>query len=130
MNFTKNMKLFGTVCSGLLINSLIIPQAVLAQETTSKLNPCPGLLYEEPSVPTTPSPYQVWLGVGGEAPAPSVLNPNPGFLVNGIIILLNADFGQEVIHKLYQLFPHPTGYKHLDQNKDKIPVQFFHYQIV
>jgi hypothetical protein len=78
MNFPKNMKLFGTVCSGLLINSLIIPQAVLAQETTSKLNPCPGLLCEEPSVPTTPSPYQVCLGVGGEAPAPSVLNPNPG----------------------------------------------------
>jgi hypothetical protein len=49
MNFPKNMKLFGTVCSGLLINSLIIPQAVLAQETTSKLNPCPCLLYEEPS---------------------------------------------------------------------------------
>jgi hypothetical protein len=104
MNFPKYMKLFGTVCSGLLMNLPIIPQAVLAKETTSKLNPCPGLLYEEPynirvivppvcppndltlilmqlgvlPVPTTPPPYQVRLGVGGEAPAPSALNPNPG----------------------------------------------------
>lgn len=104
MNFSKYRQLFGTVCGGLLMSLPIIPQAVLAQETTSKLNPCPGIFYEEPynirvivpaicppndltlilmqigllPVPTTPSPYQVKLGVGGEAPVPSALNPNPG----------------------------------------------------
>ncbi|MBK1987576.1 hypothetical protein A0J48_008500 [Sphaerospermopsis aphanizomenoides BCCUSP55] len=104
MNFPKYMQLFGTVCSGLLMSLPVIPQAVLAQQTTSKVNPCPGIFYEEPynikvivpaicppndltlilmqlgllPVPATPSPYQRNLGVGGEAPSPSALNPNPG----------------------------------------------------
>jgi hypothetical protein len=101
MNLQKYAQFIGTVGSGLLISLSAIPQAVIAQQTTSKVNPCPGIFYEEPHnsrvlvppgcppnaltlmlmqlglIPFTiiPLPGQSGLGVGGEAP--SALNPNP-----------------------------------------------------
>ncbi|MBN3961096.1 hypothetical protein [Nostoc sp. NMS8] len=104
--FRKSVKLFGTICGGLLISLSAIPQ-VLAQESIPKINPCPRIFYEEPHnnqvvvpqgcppnalterlaaqgllpVPATPSQEQTRLGVGGgEAPEPGVRlpRPNPG----------------------------------------------------
>ncbi|MBD2387965.1 hypothetical protein [Cylindrospermum sp. FACHB-282] len=106
-NVRKCAQLVGSICGGLLITLPAIPQAAVAQQTTSKLNPCPRIFYEEPHnnrvlvpqgcppnaltqrlvaqglipispVPSVPSPYQTGLGVGGEAP--SAVNPNPSIL--------------------------------------------------
>jgi hypothetical protein len=105
MNIPKYYQLVGTICSGLVmflptISSVAIAQPIV-QPTTSKVNPCPGIFYEEPYnyrilVPVgcppnaltlrlmqlgiipfiiTPLPDQNRFGVGGEAP--SSLNPNP-----------------------------------------------------
>jgi hypothetical protein len=92
-------KLIGAICGGLIIGLSAIPQATTAQQTTytttSKINPCPKIFYEEPhnnqvlvpqgcppnaltrryaaqgmtplsNVPATPSIDQTNLGVGGE----------------------------------------------------------------
>ena len=105
MNLPKKSQLLGLVCGGLVI---ILPSIfevakseIIIQQTTSKVNPCPGIFYEEPHtyrvlVPPgcppnaftlelmqlgiipfiiTPLPGQSRLGVGGLAPSP--LNPNP-----------------------------------------------------
>ena len=106
-NFRKSAELFGAICGGLLIALPAIPQALaqqsVAQQSTPKINPCPRIFYEEPHnsqvvvpqgcppnaltkrlaaqgvLPTsaTPSPEQTTLGVGGEAPAPSVSSQRP-----------------------------------------------------
>jgi len=109
MNIYKYSQLLGTVCTGLLMSLPAIPQVVMAQETTqestsrvettSRVNPCPRIFYEEPHnnrvlvpagcppntltlrrmeqglIPATPLPDQRGLGVGGESP--SAVNPNP-----------------------------------------------------
>ncbi|MBD2528803.1 hypothetical protein H6G97_04175 [Nostoc flagelliforme FACHB-838] len=100
--FRKSAELFSAICGGLLISLPAIPQA-LAQESTPKVNPCPSIFYEEPhnsqvvvpqgcppnaltqrlaaqgllGVPVNPSPEQIRLGVGGEAPEPGVRLPRP-----------------------------------------------------
>ncbi len=105
-NLRKSVELFGAICGGLLITLPAIPQAV-AQESTSKINPCPRIFYEEPHnsrvvVPqgcpanaltqrlaaqgllpasANPSQEQTTLGVGGEAPQgtpSSTVDANPG----------------------------------------------------
>ncbi|MFN6566730.1 hypothetical protein [Dendronalium sp. ChiSLP03b] len=103
----KFTNLFGVICGGLLMSLPVIPRAVVAQQTTSpKVNPCPSIFYEEPHnnrvivprgcppnaltqrlaaqgllpvtpVPTTPSPYQTGLGVGGETPQSGTPGINP-----------------------------------------------------
>ncbi|MBD2627559.1 hypothetical protein [Trichormus variabilis] len=99
MHIYKCTQLIGTICSGLLISLPAIPQLVMAQATTTKVNPCPRIFYEEPHnnrvlvpagcppnaltqqlmkqglIPGTSLPNQRGLGVGGESS--SVLNPNP-----------------------------------------------------
>ncbi|MEA5577707.1 hypothetical protein [Anabaena sp. UHCC 0451] len=101
MNLQKYTQLFGIICGGLLISLPTISQVAIAQETTAKVNPCPGIFYEEPHnfrvlvpagcppnaftlrlmqlgiIPLSiiPLPDPSSLGVGGEAP--SALNPNP-----------------------------------------------------
>ncbi|ALF52714.1 hypothetical protein ACX27_07380 [Nostoc piscinale CENA21] len=107
--------IFSAVCGGLLISVPVISQTALAQQptsvkpqqSTSKVNPCPSIFYEEPhnnrvvvpqgcppnaltqrlanqgllpanGTPTTSSTYQTGLGVGGETPqAGGTLNPCP-----------------------------------------------------
>ncbi|MBD2567753.1 hypothetical protein [Anabaena lutea] len=96
MNINKCTQLIGTVCGGLLMSLPAIPQLVMAQATTAKVNPCPRIFYEEPHnnrvlVPAgcppnaltqqfmrqgLITPNQSGLSVGGESS--SVLNPNPG----------------------------------------------------
>lgn len=46
--YQKRVGLLGTIFGGLLISIPAIPQAVIAQQTTSKVNPCPSIFYEEP----------------------------------------------------------------------------------
>ncbi|MBD2693295.1 hypothetical protein [Anabaena catenula] len=99
MHIYKCSQLLGTVCGGLVISLPAIPQVVMAQEITSKVNQCPRIFYEEPHnnrvlvpagcppnaltlqfmkqglIPGTPLPNQSGLSVGGESS--SVLNPNP-----------------------------------------------------
>lgn len=101
-NFRKSAELFGAILGGLVINLPAISQAV-AQESTSKINPCPKIFYEEPHnsrvivpqgcppnaltkrladqgllpAPATPSQEQTRLGVGGEAAQPSVIPARP-----------------------------------------------------
>jgi hypothetical protein len=43
--YQKRVGLLGTIFGGLLIS---IPQATVAQQPTSKANPCPSIFYEEP----------------------------------------------------------------------------------
>jgi hypothetical protein len=112
--FRKSAELLSAICGSLLMGASVIPQAVLAQQptnqqqinqTTSQVNPCPSIFYEEPhnnrvqvpqgcrpnaftqrlidqgqlnqsNVPATPTVEQIRLGVGGETG--SVTNPNPG----------------------------------------------------
>ncbi|MEH1830774.1 MAG: hypothetical protein V7L29_01490 [Nostoc sp.] len=100
--FRKSAELFGAILGGLVISLPAISQAV-AQESTSKINPCPKIFYEEPHnsrvvvpqgcppnaltkrlaeqgllpAPATPSQEQTTLGVGGEAPQPNVIPPRP-----------------------------------------------------
>ncbi|OCQ90055.1 hypothetical protein BCD64_19160 [Nostoc sp. MBR 210] len=106
--------IFSAVCGGLLISLPAISQTVVAQQSptvtpqqsTSKVNPCPSIFYEEPHnnrvvVPqgcppnaltqrlanqgllpanpttTTSSPYQTGLGVGGETPQTGAGKINP-----------------------------------------------------
>lgn len=106
--------IFSAICGGLLISVPAISQTAVAQESpsvtpqqsTSKINPCPSIFYEEPHnsrviVPqgcppnaltqrlanqgllptdrttTTSSPYQTGLGVGGETPQASGASLNP-----------------------------------------------------
>jgi hypothetical protein len=98
--------LFGAVFGGLLITSPAFAQRTVAQQPSSQVNPCPRIFYEEPhnnrvlvpqgcppnayttqmqtqgmlppaTVPATPTPEQIRLGVGGEAPETG-LNPCPG----------------------------------------------------
>jgi hypothetical protein len=102
--FRKPIELLGAICGGLLISIPAIPEAVVAQQLTSKVNPCPGIFYEEPYnnlavmpqgcppnaltqrlvaqglLPSIQSGEQTGQGIGGETPgrtASSVLNPNP-----------------------------------------------------
>jgi hypothetical protein len=102
--FRKSIELIGAICGGLLMSIPAIPQAAVAQQLTSKVNPCPGIFYEEPYnnlavmpqgcppnaltqrlvaqglLPPTQSGEQTGQGIGGETPgrtASSVLNPNP-----------------------------------------------------
>ncbi|TAF12254.1 MAG: hypothetical protein EAZ77_00175 [Nostocales cyanobacterium] len=103
MNFYKYAQLIGTFCGGLLISLTAISQVVIAQQTTSKVNPCPGIFYEEPHnyrvlVPLgcppnaftlrlmqlgiiplyiIPLPSPGGLGVGGEAPPASEQRQDP-----------------------------------------------------
>jgi hypothetical protein len=107
-NLRNSAKLLGAICGGLIISLSAIPQATIAQQTryttTSKVNPCPRIFYEEPHnnqvlVPqgcppnaltkryaaeaTTPSTDQTNLGVGGESPVrqtavPTMPNLQPG----------------------------------------------------
>lgn len=44
----KRFGLIGTIFGGLLMSIPLIPQAVVAQQPTSKVNPCPSIFYEEP----------------------------------------------------------------------------------
>ncbi len=103
--FGKHADLFAAICGGLLMSLPVIPQAALAQQSNSKVNPCPKIFYEEPhnnqvlvpegcppnaltqrlqsqglipprSLSTNPSSDDIRLGVGGETPG-SALNPNP-----------------------------------------------------
>jgi hypothetical protein len=93
-NFRKSAQLLGAIFGALLISAPAIAQ-VVTQESTPKINPCPRIFYEEPHntrvvvpqgcppneltqrlaaqgllpVPSTPSPEQTRLGVGGETPA-------------------------------------------------------------
>jgi hypothetical protein len=46
--FRKSRDLIVTFCGGLLISLPAIPLVAAAQETGSKLNPCPRIFYEEP----------------------------------------------------------------------------------
>lgn len=102
-----NKNFLGIICGGFVISlpGMFLP--VVAQQSLAKVNPCPQIFYEEPhnhqvlvpqgcppnaltqklmeqgllpvgSVPATPSPSQVKLGVGGEAP--SATNANPSIL--------------------------------------------------
>lgn len=100
----KYAGLFGAVCGGLLISMTGISQSTVAQQPTSQINPCPSIYYEEPHnnrvvvpqgcppnaftsrrepqgmlPPTTfrptPTPEQMRLGIGGEAPMG--VNPCP-----------------------------------------------------
>jgi hypothetical protein len=111
----KLAEICGAICGGLLISVPAISQTAVAQQPTyttpqkptSKVNPCPGIFYEEPHnnrvlVPqgcppnaitqrladqgllpaartATQSSYQTGLGVGGETPqaGASKLNPCP-----------------------------------------------------
>lgn len=105
--FSKYANLFGVICGGLLMSLPVIPKAAVAQQTAApKVNPCPSIFYEEPHnnrvivprgcppnaltqrlaaqgllpvtpVPTTQSPYQTGLGVGGEAPQSGTPGINP-----------------------------------------------------
>lgn len=105
MNFSKKPQILGIICGGLIMSLPAISQVAMAQKIvqplTPKVNPCPGIFYEEPHnyrvlVPVgcppnaftlrlmelgiipfiiTPFPDQNRFGVGGEAP--SLLNPNP-----------------------------------------------------
>lgn len=105
MNFSKKNKILGIICGGVIMSFPAIFQVAMAQKIvqplTPKVNPCPGIFYEEPHnyrvlVPVgcppnaftlrlmelgiipfiiTPFPDQNRFGVGGEAP--SLLNPNP-----------------------------------------------------
>lgn len=98
--FRKFAELFGAIYGGLLISLPAIPQAV-AQESTSNVNACPSIFYEEPHnnrvvvpqgcppnaltqrraaqgllpVPATPSPDQTRLGVGAQDPQAGVRLP-------------------------------------------------------
>ena len=103
----NSAKLFGAICSGMLIGlpTIAVAQQAPVRSTGSKINPCPSIFYEEPHnnrvmVPqgctpnayttrmnatgmgmsnssVAPTPDQTRLGVGGEAPQP--LNyPNRG----------------------------------------------------
>jgi len=110
----KYAKVLGAMCGGLLISVPAIPQTALAQQSTSttprqstsSVNPCPSIFYEEPHnnrvvVPegcppnaitqrlanqgllptarttTTSSPSQTGLGVGGETPQTRGRQVNP-----------------------------------------------------
>ncbi|MBD0264838.1 MAG: hypothetical protein ICV78_19575 [Tolypothrix sp. Co-bin9] len=44
----KTIGFLGTIVGTLLISVPAIPQAALAQQRTTKLNPCPSIFYEEP----------------------------------------------------------------------------------
>ncbi|MCX7592562.1 MAG: hypothetical protein N2235_02145 [Fischerella sp.] len=50
--FYASTKLLAAVCGGLMIGVSAIPQVVMAQQqpttSLSKVNPCPGIFYEEP----------------------------------------------------------------------------------
>jgi hypothetical protein len=107
VKFSKYAQILGTICGSLAISLPLTLQAIAqtpsARQTTSALNPCPGIYYEEPyntrltspqncppnaytlrqlnqgfipGSPTSeiPSSEQTRLGVGGEDPT---LNPNP-----------------------------------------------------
>ncbi|MEA5516450.1 hypothetical protein [Nodularia sp. UHCC 0506] len=105
----KYVGLFSAICGGLLISTPAISQKAVAQQPTSKINPCPSIYYEEPhnnrilvprgcppnaitqklalqgllpppTTPTTPTPDQRRLGVGGELLNSDSLaiNPCPG----------------------------------------------------
>ncbi|MEA5505031.1 hypothetical protein VB735_18350 [Halotia wernerae UHCC 0503] len=105
-NFRKYAGLLGAICGGLLISVPVIPKAAVAQQTTSKVNPCPSIYYEEPHnnhvltprgcppnaltrrlaaqgtlpmtpAPTSSSPYQGGMSVGGETPQSSTPGINP-----------------------------------------------------
>ncbi|MBD2293820.1 hypothetical protein H6G06_10015 [Anabaena sphaerica FACHB-251] len=104
MNLQKSVQFIGTVCSGLLISLPAIPQVVMAQATTSKINPCPSIFYEEPHnnrilapagcppnaltlklmevgiIPLPISPSSSLSSSGVDAEASSALNPNPTIL--------------------------------------------------
>ncbi|MEA5552974.1 hypothetical protein VB713_18680 [Anabaena cylindrica UHCC 0172] len=101
MNIYKYAQLIGTVCGGLLIGLPVISHAVMAQEITANVNPCPKIFYEEPHnnrvlvptgcppnaltlklieqglIPVTPLSNQIGSSVGGESP--SALNPSSRF---------------------------------------------------
>ncbi len=108
LNFRKYAGLFGAICGGLLISVPVITKAAVAQQTTSKINPCPSIYYEEPHnnqvltprgcppnaltrklaaqgtlpmtptpAPTSSSPYQGGMSVGGETPQSSTPGVNP-----------------------------------------------------
>ncbi|MBD2453701.1 hypothetical protein H6G80_06380 [Nostoc sp. FACHB-87] len=117
MNSQKLQKftgIFSAVCGGLLISLPAISQTAVAQQSptvtpqqsTSKVNPCPRIFYEEPhnsrvvvpqgcppnaltqrlanqgllpenSSTTTTSTYQTGLGVGGETPQVGASKINP-----------------------------------------------------
>jgi hypothetical protein len=88
--FSKSLTFLGAICGGILIGLPAIPQVALAQrQTSSKVNPCPSIFYEQPHdnrvlVPegcppnaftrqaqqagTVPTSEQMRQGVGGEAP--------------------------------------------------------------
>jgi hypothetical protein len=48
MKIQKSVQLIGTICGGLLMSLPAIPQLVMAQQATPKINPCPKIFYEEP----------------------------------------------------------------------------------
>jgi hypothetical protein len=110
----KFIEIFGAICGGLLISVPAISQTAVAQQptsvtphqSTSKVNPCPSIFYEEPCnnrvlvpqgcpynaitqrlanqglLPTartaaTSSPSQTGLGLGGETPQAGTTKINP-----------------------------------------------------
>jgi hypothetical protein len=86
----QKIGLLGTIFGGLLISIPVIPQAVIAQQPTSKLNPCPSIFYEEPHnnrvlVPQGCPPNamtQRLSGQGGVVVQPRILVKPEGLPVN------------------------------------------------
>ncbi|WP_414585697.1 hypothetical protein [Scytonema sp. PCC 10023] len=88
--YQKRVGLLGTIFGGLLISIPAIPQAVIAQQPTSKLNPCPTIFYEEPHnsrvlVPQGCPPNTATFrlsGQGGVVVKPRILVQPQGLPVN------------------------------------------------
>lgn len=67
----KKIGLLGTIFGGLIVGLSAIPQSALAQQQTSKINPCPSIFYEEPHrnrvlVPAGCPPNAATLRFGGQ----------------------------------------------------------------
>lgn len=45
---TNSQKLWGAICGSLLMSIPVFPQIASAQQSNSKVNPCPSIFYEEP----------------------------------------------------------------------------------
>ncbi|WP_017314141.1 hypothetical protein [Mastigocladopsis repens] len=88
--YQKRVGLLGTIFGGLLISIPAIPQAVIAQQPTSKVNPCPTIFYEEPHnsrvlVPQGCPPNTATFrlsGQGGVVVQPRILVQPQGLPVN------------------------------------------------
>lgn len=88
--YQKRVGLLGTIFGGLLLSIPAISQAVIAQQPTSKVNPCPSIFYEEPHnsrvlVPQGCPPNTATFrlsGQGGVVVQPRILVQPQGLPVN------------------------------------------------